>query len=42
MENNIKMYRKDIGREGVEFIELAADRVQRLTLVNTVMILRVP
>jgi hypothetical protein len=41
-ENNIKMYLKETGLEGVDWIHLTEDRDQWLALVNTVMNLRVP
>jgi hypothetical protein len=40
--DNIKMDLREIGFEGVDWIELAQDRDQRRTLVNTEMDLRVP
>jgi hypothetical protein len=41
--DNIKMDLGEIGRDGVEWIELAQNRDQwRRALVNTVMYLRVP
>jgi hypothetical protein len=41
-EDNIKMDFRDIGRGGVDWIDLARDRYQWGALVNTVMNLRVP
>jgi hypothetical protein len=40
--NNIKIDLREIGWEGVEWIDLAQDRDQWSTLLNTVMKLRVP
>jgi hypothetical protein len=40
--DNIKMDLRDIGWDGIDWIELAQDRDQWKALVNTVMILRVP
>jgi hypothetical protein len=40
--DNIKMDRRDIGWNDVDWIELAQDRDQWIALVNTVMNLRVP
>jgi hypothetical protein len=40
--DNIKMDLREIGRHGVDWIELAQDRDQWRALVNTVMNLRVP
>jgi hypothetical protein len=40
--NNIKMDLKDIGWDGMDWIDLAQDRDQWRDLVNTVMNLRVP
>jgi hypothetical protein len=42
--DNIKMVRREIGRVGMDWIELARDRDQwrDLVIVNTVMNLRVP
>jgi transposase len=39
--NNIKMYLREVGRDGRDWIDLAQDRDQWRTLVNTVMNLRV-
>jgi hypothetical protein len=41
-ECNIKMDLRDIGIDGANWIQLAQDRVQWGTFVNTVMNLRVP
>jgi hypothetical protein len=40
--DNIKMDLREIGWDGVDWIELDQDRDQWRTLVNTVMNLRVP
>jgi hypothetical protein len=40
--DNIKIDLREIGWDGVDWIELAQDRYQWRTLVNTVMNLRVP
>jgi hypothetical protein len=40
--DNIRMDLREIGWDGVEWIELAQDRDQWRALVNTVMNLRVP
>jgi hypothetical protein len=40
--DNIKIDLRDIGWEGVNWIDLAQDRDQWRALVNTVMNLRVP
>jgi hypothetical protein len=40
--DNIKMYLREIGLNGMDSIDLAQDRDQWWTLVNTVMNLRVP
>jgi hypothetical protein len=40
--NNIKMDLREIGRDGVDWIDLAQDRDQWRALVDTVMNLRVP
>jgi hypothetical protein len=39
---NIKMDLREIGLDGMDWIDLAQDRDQWRTLVNTVMNLRVP
>jgi hypothetical protein len=41
-EDNIKMDLREIGIDGTNWIQMAQDRVRRLTFVNTVMNLRVP
>jgi hypothetical protein len=41
-EDNIKMDLRKIGIDGVNWIQLAQDRVQWRACVNTVMNLRVP
>jgi hypothetical protein len=41
-ENNIKMNLKEIGIDGVNWIQLAQDSVQWRACVNTVMNLRFP
>jgi hypothetical protein len=41
-EDNIKMDLRELGWDGVDWIELAQDRDQWRALVNTVMNLRVP
>jgi hypothetical protein len=41
-EDNIKMYLREIGIDGANWIRLAQDRVQWRDFVNTVMNLRVP
>jgi hypothetical protein len=41
-ESNIKMDFREIGIDGANWIQLAQDRVQWRTCVNTVMNLRVP
>jgi hypothetical protein len=40
--DNIKMDLREIGRDGVNWIDLSQDRDQWMALVNTVMNLRVP
>jgi hypothetical protein len=40
--DNIKMYLREIGWDGMDWIDLAQDRDQWRALVNTVMNLRVP
>jgi hypothetical protein len=40
--NNIKMGLREIGWDGMDWIDLAQDRDQRRALVNTVINLRVP
>jgi hypothetical protein len=39
---DIKMYLREIGRDGVDWIDMAEDRDQWRALVNTVLNLRVP
>jgi hypothetical protein len=41
-EDNIKMDLREIGIEGVNWIQLAQDRVQWWAFVNTVMNLQIP
>jgi hypothetical protein len=41
-EDNIKMDRREIGRGGMDWIDLAQDMDQWRALVNIVMNLRVP
>jgi hypothetical protein len=41
-EDNIKIDLTEIGSEGVDWIQLARDRVQWRAFVNTVMNLQVP
>jgi len=41
-EDNIKMDLQEVGREGMDWIELAQDRDRWRTLMNEVMNLRVP
>jgi hypothetical protein len=40
--DNIKMDLREIGWDGMDWIDLAQDRDQRRALVNTIMNLRVP
>jgi hypothetical protein len=40
--DNIKMDLRDIGWSGIDWIDLAQDRGQWMTLVYTIMKLRVP
>jgi hypothetical protein len=40
--DNIKLDHKEIGCDGMDWIDLAQDRDQRRALMNTVMNLRVP
>jgi hypothetical protein len=40
--NNIKMYLREIGWGGVDWINMAQDKEQWRALVNTVLNLRVP
>jgi hypothetical protein len=40
--DNIKIYLREIGWDGMNWIDLAQDRDQWRALVNTVMKLRVP
>jgi hypothetical protein len=40
--DNIKMDRREIGWDGVDWVELAQDRDHWRALVNTVMNIRVP
>jgi hypothetical protein len=40
--DNIKIYLRDIGRDGVDWIDTAQDRDQWRALVSTVLNLRVP
>jgi hypothetical protein len=40
--NKIKIDLREIGWDGMDWIDLAQDRDQRRALVNTVMDLRVP
>jgi hypothetical protein len=39
---NIKMDLREVGWAGMDWIDLAQDRDQRMALVNTLMNLRVP
>jgi hypothetical protein len=41
-ENNIKIYLREIGWGGMDWIDLAQDRNQWRALVNMVMDLRIP
>jgi hypothetical protein len=41
-EDNIKMEFREIGIDGVNWVRLAQDKVQRRAFANTVMNLRVP
>jgi hypothetical protein len=41
-EDNIKLHLREIGIDGLNWIQLAQDRVQWLAFVNTVMNLWVP
>jgi hypothetical protein len=41
-EDNINLYLKDTGVDGVNWIQLPQNMVQRRAFVNTVMNLRVP
>jgi hypothetical protein len=41
-EDNIKMYLREIGIDGANWIQLTPDRIQWRAFVNTVMNLRVP
>jgi hypothetical protein len=40
--DNIKMYLRELGWDGMDWINLAQDRDQWRALVNTVMNLRIP
>jgi hypothetical protein len=40
--DNIKMYLRKIGWDGMDWIDVAQDRVQWMALVNTEIKLRVP
>jgi hypothetical protein len=40
--DNIKIYLREVGWDGMVWIDLAQDRDQWMALVNTVMNLRVP
>jgi hypothetical protein len=40
--DNIKIYHREIGWDGMDWIDLAQDRDQWRALVNTLMNLRVP
>jgi hypothetical protein len=41
-ENNIKLDLREVGIDGAHWIQLAQDRIQWRTFVNTVMNLRIP
>jgi hypothetical protein len=41
-EDNIEMYRRDIGWGGIDWIDLAQDRDQWRAFMNTAMNIRVP
>jgi hypothetical protein len=41
-EDNIKLERKEIGIDGVNWIQLVRDRVRQRVFMNTLMNLRVP
>ena len=41
-EDNIKIYIKEMGLEGMDWIDLARDRENRRAVLNGVMKLRVP
>jgi hypothetical protein len=40
--DNIKMDLREIGWDGVDYIDMAKDRDQCMAVVNTIMKLRVP
>jgi hypothetical protein len=40
--NHVKMYLREIGRGGMDWIDLAQDRDHWRTLVNALMHLRIP
>jgi hypothetical protein len=42
LEDNIRMYHKEIGWEGMDWSHVAQDKDQGRALVNTVMDLQVP
>ena len=42
LEDNIKMNLREVGRGGMDWINLVQDRNRWRTLVNAVMVLRVP
>jgi hypothetical protein len=42
LEENIKMYLRETGWDGMDWIDLSQDRDQWMVLVNTVMNLRFP